>query len=62
MIAKKSTRPSRELSKQLSRNKLYEGQVSTPFDEEYLNGYEVNPIDYICIDRGLRKEYEMNLV
>ena len=25
---------------------------------EYLNGYKVIPIDYICIDRELRREYE----
>ena len=57
-MGKKSSRPSRELSKQTNNNKLYEGQIFDPFDEEYLNGYEVNPIDYMCIDRELRKEYE----
>ena len=45
--------------KQLSsHNTLYEGQVFYVGDEEYLIGYEVNPIDYVCIDRELRKEYE----
>ena len=57
-MGKKSSRPSRELSKQITRNKLYEGQVFYPCDEEYLNGYEVNPFEYMCIDRELRKEYE----
>ena len=47
------------MSKQLSKNNtVYEGQVFPVIDEEYLNGYEVNPIDYICIDRELRKAYE----
>ena len=47
------------MSKQLSKNNaLYEGQVFNVRDEEYLDGYEVNPIDYICIDMELRKEYE----
>ena len=57
-MGKKSARPSRELSKQITRNKLYEGQILYPCDEEYLNGYEVNPFEYMCIDRELRKEYE----
>ena len=61
-MGKKSSRPSREMSKQLSKNNtLYEGQVFCVGDEEYLNGYEINPIDYICIDRELRKEYEDEL-
>ena len=59
----KSSRPSREVSKRLSKintlyDTLYEGQVFCVGDEEYLNGYEINPIDYICIDRELREEYE----
>ena len=37
---------------------MYEGQVVNVIDEEYLNGYKVNPIDYICIDMELRKVYE----
>ena len=58
-MGKRSSRPSREVSKRLSKNNtLYEGQVFCVGDEEYLNGYEINPIDYICIDRELRKEYE----
>ena len=57
-MGKKRSRPSRELSKQLAKNKLYEGQVFNVTDEEYLNGYKVNPIDYVCIDMELRKEYE----
>ena len=60
-MGKNSSRKSRELSKQLSNNNintLYEGQVFNVCDAEYLNGYKVNPIDYICIDRELRKEYE----
>ena len=58
MMGKKSSRPSRELSKKLFKNKLVEGQVFNVTDEEYLNGYKVNPIGYICIDMELRKEYE----
>ena len=47
------------MSKRLSKPpKLYEGQIFYPCDEEYLNGYEVNPFEYMCIDRELRKEYE----
>ena len=58
-MGKKSSRSSRELSKRLSKPpKLYEGQIFYPCDEEYLNGYEVNPFEYMCIDRELRKEYE----
>ena len=58
-MGKKSSRPSRELSKQKSKNNtLYEGRVFTPFDEDYLKGYEVNPFEYMCIDSELRKEYE----
>ena len=58
-MGKKSSRPSRELSKQTSNNNtLYEGQVFTPFDEDYLKGYEANPFEYMCIDSELRKEYE----
>ena len=57
-MGKTSSRPSRELSKQLSNNKLYEGQVFNLRHEEYLNGYEVNPFKYMCIDMELRKEYE----
>ena len=30
----------------------------SPFDEDYLKGYEVNPFEYMCIDREHRKEYE----
>ena len=58
-MGKKGSRPSRELSKQKPKNNtLYEGQVSTPFDEDYLKGYEANPSEYMCIDSELRKEYE----
>ena len=47
------------MSKRLSKPpKLYEGQIFYPCDEEYLNGYEVHPFEYMCIDRELRKEYE----
>ena len=47
------------MSKRLSKPpKLYEGQIFYPCDEEYLNGYEVNPFEYMCIDMELRKEYE----
>ena len=47
------------MSKQLPNNStLYEGQVFYAGDGGYLNGYEVNPNDYICTDRELRKEYE----
>ena len=47
------------MSKRLSKPpKLYEGQIFYPCDEEYLNGYEVNPFEYMCIDREHRKEYE----
>ena len=56
-MGKKSSRPSRELSKQITKIN-YEGQIFYPCDEEYLNGYEVNPFEYMCIDRELRKEYE----
>ena len=58
-MGKKSSRPSRELSKRLSKPpKLYEGQMFHPCDEDYLKGYEVNPFEYMCIDREHRKEYE----
>ena len=58
-MGKNSSRKSRKLFKQLPKhNTLYEGQIFPVIDEEYPNGYEVNPIDYICIDRELRKEYE----
>ena len=57
-MGEKSSRPSRELFKQLA-NKSYEGRVfNNATDVEHPNGYKVNPIDYICIDRELRKEYE----
>ena len=58
-MGKKSSRSSRELSKRLSKPpKLYEGQIFYPCGEDYLKGYEVNPFEYMCIDRELRKEYE----
>ena len=57
-MGKKSSRPSRELSKQKYKNELYEGQICYPCDEDYLKGYEVNPFEYMCIDREHRKEYE----
>ena len=58
-MGEKSSRSSRELSKRLSKPpKLYEGQIFHPCGEEYLNGYEVNPCEYMCIDREHRKEYE----
>ena len=57
-MGKKYSRPSKELSKQITRNKLYEGQIFYPCDEEYLNGYEISPFEYMCIARELRKEYE----
>ena len=46
------------MSNQITRTKLYEGQILYPCDEEYPNGYEVNAFECMCIDRELGKEYE----
>ena len=57
-MGEKSFRPSREIDKQLIKNKMYEGQVFNVYREEYMKGYVVNPFHYMLIDRELRKEWE----
>ena len=57
-MGKKSSRPSRELSKQITKENNVEIQIQDKLHEARLNGYCVNPIDYIMLDKELRNEYE----
>ena len=57
-MGKNSSRPSRELSKQITKENNVEIQIQDKLHEARLNGYCVNPIDYIMLDKELRNEYE----
>ena len=58
-MGKRSSRSSRELSKQITKEKNVEIQILDEFHEAYINDHlRVNPIDHIMIDKELRDEYE----
>ena len=56
-MGEKSSRSSRELSKQLTKYKHVEIQILDELHNARLNGYKVSPIDYIMLDKELRDEY-----
>ena len=58
-MGKKSSRSSRELSKQITKEKHVDIQIMDELHEAYRNNnFRVNPIDYIMLDKELRDEYE----
>ena len=56
-MGKKSPRSSRELFKQITKEKHVEIQILDELHNARLNGYKVNPIDLIMLDKELRDEY-----
>ena len=44
--------------KRITKEKHVEIQILDELHNAYLNGFKVNPIDYIMLDKELRKEYE----
>ena len=57
-MGKKSSRPSREVSKQFKKENNVEIQTMDELHNAYRNGWKVNPIDFMIIDKELRDEYE----
>ena len=57
-MGKKSSRPSREVAKQFKKENNVEIQIMDELHNAYRNGWKVNPIDFMMIDKELRDEYE----
>ena len=57
-MGEKSSRPSREVSKQFKKENNVEIQTMDELHNAYRNGWKVNPIDFIMLDNELRDEYE----
>ena len=58
-MGKKSSRSSREWSKQITKEKHVEVQILDELHNAYINNhFKVNPIEHIMIDKELRDEYE----
>ena len=57
-MGKKSSRPSREVSKQFKKENNVEIQTMDELHNAYRNGWKVNPIDFMIIDKEIRDEYE----
>jgi len=58
-MGKKSSRSSRKLSKQITKEKHVEVQILDELHNAYINNhFKVNPIEHIMIDKELRDEYE----
>ena len=61
-MGKRSSRPSGEFSKQITKEKHVEIQILDELHNAYINDhFRVNPIDQIMIDKELRDEYEKEL-
>ena len=50
-MGKKGSKPSRELSKEITKEKNVEIQILDELHNARLNGYKVSPIDSIMLDK-----------